>query len=139
MIGNGVGANMPHRFEFDFQHKILLTIMEGEIEGAEIQTIDEDMRARIVRMQPAVGISDLTGVTNFNVPGEIMRSAALRRPPFPPETPRFIVAPTDVLYGMSRMYELVADRPHGKLQVVRTREEALSTLGIPNPKFEPIG
>jgi hypothetical protein len=90
-------------------------------------------------MQPAAGISDLTGVTNFNVPGEIMRSAALQPSPFPPETPRFIVAPTDFLYGMSRMYELVADRAQGKLQVVRSREEALSALGILNPKFESIG
>jgi hypothetical protein len=111
---------MPHHFEFDFEHKILLTVMEGEIQGPEIQTIDQDMRARIVRMQPAAGISDLTRVTNFNVPAEVMRSAALQPSPFLPETPRFIVAPTDVLYGMSRMYEPggrspawhVAGRPH---------------------------
>jgi hypothetical protein len=138
MIGNSLGANVPHHFEFDFEHKILLTVMEGEVQGAEIPSIDQEMRARIVRMQPAAGISDLTGVTNFNVPGQTMRSAALQPPPFPPETPRFIVAPTDFLYGMSRMYELVADRPHGKLQVVRSREEALSALGLSNPKFEPI-
>jgi hypothetical protein len=129
---------MPHHFEFNFEHRILLTVMEGEIEGLEIQTIDQDMRGRIVRMQPVAGISDLTGVTHFNVPGEIMRAAALQPSPFPPETQRFLVAPTDVLYGMSRMYELVADRPHGKLQVVRTREEALSALGISNPEFQPI-
>ena len=129
---------MPHHFEFDFAHRILLTFLEGEIQGPELETIDQDMRARIVRVQPAAGISDLSGVTNFNVPGEILRAAALHPPPFPPETPRFIVAPTDVLYGMSRMYELVADRLHGMLQVVRTREEALSALGISNPKFEPI-
>lgn len=129
---------MPHHFEFDFQNKILLTVMEGEIQGPEISTIDQDMRVRIVRMQPAAGISDLSGVTNFNVPSPIMRAAALRPPPFPPETPRFIVAPTDVLYGMSRMYELVADRPHGKLQVVRSRLEALSALRVSNAKFDPI-
>ena len=129
---------MPHHFEFDYEHKILLTVMEGEIRGFEISTIDQDMRARIVRMQPAAGISDLTGVTDFNVPGQIMRSAALQPSPFPSEIPRFIVAPTDVLYGMSRMYELVADRPHGKLQVVRNRQEALSALGVSNPKFDPI-
>lgn len=129
---------MPHHFQFDFEHKILLTVMEGEIEGLEISTIDQDMRERIARMQPTAGISDLTGVTNFNVPGPIMRAAALQPAPFPPETPRFIVAPTDVLYGMSRMYELVADRPHGKLQVVRSRQEALSALGVSNAKFDPI-
>ena len=129
---------MPHHFEFDFEHKILLTVMEGEIQGFEISAIDHDMRAHIVRMQPAAGISDLTGVTNFNVPGNIMRSAALQPAPFPADTPRFIVAPTDVLYGMSRMYELVANRPDGKLQVVRNRQEALSALGVSTAKFDPI-
>ena len=127
---------MPYHFEFDFEHKILLTVMEGEIQGVEISTIDQDMRDRIARMQPAAGISDLSGVTNFNVPSPIMRAAALQPAPFPPETRRFIVAPSDFLFGMSRMYELVADRPEGKLRVVRSREEALAALGVPNPRFE---
>lgn len=138
ILGTCLGRLMSHHFEFDFEHRILLTVMEGEIQGVEISTIDKDMRARIVRMQPAAGISDLTGVTDFNVPGQIMRAAALQPAPFPPETPRFIVAPTDVLYGMSRMYELVADRPEGKLQVVRSRQEALSALGVSDARFDPI-
>src|SRR5579863_3228176 len=129
---------MPYHFEFDFEHKILLTVMEGEIQGVEISTIDQDMRDRIARMQPAAGISDLSGVTNFNVPSPIMRAAALQPAPFPPETPRFIVAPADVLYGMSRMYELIANRPDGKLQVFRSRQEALSALAISHAKFDPI-
>lgn len=127
---------MPHHFEFDSEHRILLIVMEGDIDGDEIQTIDREMRQQIVNMQPAAGISDLTAVRNFNVPGEIMRSAALQPAPFPPQTPRFIVAPTDLLFGMSRMYELVADRPAGKLQIVRRREEALEAIGARNPRFE---
>lgn len=127
---------MPHHFAFDDEHKLLLVVMEGDIDGAEIVAIDEEMRARIARMQPKAGISDLSLVRNFNVPAEVMRSAALRAAPYPPETPRFIVAPSDLLYGMSRMYELVANRPAGKLEVVRSREEALKRLGISNPKFE---
>ena len=129
---------MPHHFEFDFEHKILLTVMEGEIQGFEIAIIDRDMRERILRMQPAAGISDLSGVSHFNVPGKIMRAAALQPAPFPPETPRFIVAPTDVLYGLARMYELVANRPQGQLHVVRSRQEALSALSLSNAQFGPI-
>ena len=83
---------MPHHFAFDDEHKLLLVVMEGDIDGAEIVAIDEEMRARIARMQPKAGISDLSLVRNFNVPAEVMRSAALRAAPYPPETPRFIVA-----------------------------------------------
>ncbi|HTT17871.1 MAG TPA: hypothetical protein VMG82_02935 [Candidatus Sulfotelmatobacter sp.] len=86
--------------------------MEGEIDGPEIQTIDHEMRVVIAHTQPSAGISDLTGVTNFNVPSHVMRNAAMKQPPpFPADTPRFIVAPTDFLFGMMRMYELIADRP----------------------------
>ena len=127
---------MPHHFAFDDEHKLLLVVMEGDIDGEEIVAIDEEMRARIARMQPKAGISDLSLVQNFNVPAQVMRSAALRAAPYPAETPRFIVAPSDLLYGMSRMYELVANRPAGKLEVVRSREEALKRLDISNPKFE---
>lgn len=127
---------MPHHFEFDHRHGILLTVMEGDIDGAEVQIIDQEMRKRIARTKPSIGISDLTGVTNFNVPGHIMRAAALQPPPFPAETPRFIVASNDVVFGMSRMYELFADRPAGILTVVRSREKAFSLLGIADSKFE---
>lgn len=127
---------MPHHFEFDYEHRILLIVMEGDIDGQEIWEIDKNMRERIVRMKPGAGISDLSGVAAFNVPSHIMRSAALQDPPFPADTPRFIVAPTDLLFGMSRMYELVANRPAGRLQVVRSRAEALNAIGAQNPKFE---
>lgn len=127
---------MPHHFEFDDEHKLLLVVMKGDVDGAEIVAIDQEMRARIIRLQPAAGISDLSLVQNFNVPAQVMRSAALQAAPYPPETPRFIVAPSDLMYGMSRMYELVANRPAGKLEVVRSREEALARLRISNPNFE---
>lgn len=112
--------------------------MEGDIDGSEIKEIDRKMREQIARTDPAAGISDLTGVRNFNVPSEIMRAAALRPAPYPPETRRVIVAPSDLLFGMSRMYELVADRPAGILQVVRCMEEALAAIGVLTPKFEPL-
>jgi hypothetical protein len=41
-----------------------------------------------------------------------------------------------LIYGMSRMDELVANRPAGKLEVVRSREEALKRLSISNPTFQ---
>jgi hypothetical protein len=63
------------------------------------------------------------------------RPAALPDP-YPPGTSRFVVAPVDYLFGIARMYELVANRPNTKLKVVRSREEVFAILGIQNPKFE---
>ena len=129
---------MPHHFEFDSEHKILLTVLEGEIQGPELLAIDDDMLKRIERMHPAAGICDLTGVTNLNVQAAVLRTAALQPEPYPSEALRFIVAPTDVLYGMARMYELVGNRPNGQMHVVRSRQEALSALSASNAEFGPI-
>jgi hypothetical protein len=128
---------MPHHFKFEPEHRILLTVVEGDIDGSEIQTIDREMRAAIDRTRPSAGISDLTAVSNFDVPSQIMRNAALQQPPpFPADTPRFIVASSDFLFGMMRMYELIANRPLGKLMVVRCMEDALATIGVSNARFE---
>ncbi len=128
---------MPHHFEFDAEHKILRVVLEGHIDGPETIQIDQEMRAEIQQTAPKVGISDLTGVTSFDVPGDIIRSLARQKPaPFPPETPRFIVASSDLLFGMMRMYELAADRPEGKLTVVRRMEDVLALLGVQAVRFE---
>lgn len=92
------GRVVPHHFEFDAEHRILLVVMEGDIDGPEIIQIDREMRAQIQLTQPLVGISDLTAVTRFNVPGEIIRSLAGQKPaPFPPETLRFMRHPISSL------------------------------------------
>ena len=128
---------MPHHFKFDRDHRILLIVVEGDIDGPEVQTIDREMRAAIIRTQPLAGISDMTAVKNFVVPSDILRDAARRQPPpFPVETPRFIVASSDFLYGMMRMYELTAYRPEGKLSIVRRLDDALAAIGVSIAHFE---
>jgi hypothetical protein len=129
---------MAHHFEFDAENKILLLVLEGEVEGHEIREGNKEIRKHVERLKPVAGISDFTGITKFNVTSDLMRSAALQPSPYQEETPRFIVAPTDYLFGMARMYELVADRPKAMLKVLRTREAALAALGVKNAKFEPV-
>lgn len=127
---------MPYHFEFDPEHSVLLVILEGAVTDREIQKINTDIRAHAGELNPSGGISDFSAVTTFSVSGHTMRTAAREPSPYPEKTPRFIVAPRDALFGMARMYELFADRPLGKLKVVRSRNEALAALGVQNPKFE---
>ena len=130
---------MAHHFEFDFRNRILLVVLEGEVRGEEMVSINDDIRKHVESFHPLAGISDFTDITKFNVPSHSMRTAALEPSPYPEETPRYIVAPSDYLFGMARMYEMIADRPEGKLRVVRTREEALAEIGVRDGKFEPLG
>src|SRR5579863_5359391 len=103
-----------------------------------MRTINDAIRARVSELNPHAGISDFSTVTTFSVASRTMRTAALQPSPYPQETPRFLVAPRDELFGMARMYELIADRPMNMLKVVRSREDALAALGIQNPKFESL-
>jgi hypothetical protein len=126
---------MPYHFEFDAYHKILLIVLEGDVVPKEVETFNDDIRRQVTELEPSGAIADFSPVTSFNVAGEALHKAAMQPAPFPAETPRFIVAPTDYLFGMARMYELAADRPQERLKVVRSMKEALTRLGVQEPHF----
>ena len=126
---------MPYRFEFDVEHKILLIVLEGEMVARDVESFQGEIQKRVREFDPVGAIADFSAVTRFDAPGDALRKAALQPAPFPSTTPRFIVAPTDFLFGMARMYELAANRPNEMLKVVRSMAEALNGLGVQNPTF----
>jgi hypothetical protein len=127
---------MPYYFEFDPEHRILLVVLEGDVVEREMLKINGDIKAHVTDLNPSAGISDFSAVTTFAVASHTMRLAALQPSPYDEQTPRFIVAPRDHLFGLARMYQLIGSRTRAKLQVVRSREEVFSALGVQNPKFE---
>ena len=124
------------RYEFDSQHKILLLVVEGDVGDEEIVAANEQIARYVSLLRPRAGISDLSGITAFNVSVNAMRTAAAQPVPYPEETAWFIVAAKDHVFGMARMYEMVGSRDN--LKVVRSRQEALAALGVEKPAFEPV-
>ncbi len=55
-----------------------------------------------------------------------------------PERPRVLVAGSDYLFGLARMFQMLSDISRPRLSVVRTTKQALDLLGVANPQFEPI-
>lgn len=129
---------MPHHFEFDSEHKILRLVLEGDIEGEEFVRLNAELRACVQKLRPLAGITDGGSITNFNVSSQTLRSASLEGSPYPGATPRYIVASTDYLFGLARMYELIGNHSDGSLQVVRKIDEALAALGAAKAKFERV-
>lgn len=127
---------MPHHFEFDAARKILLVVLEGEVGNKELRKIYHELKGLVGEVVASAGVMDLSEVTTFAVDSSTIRWLAGAPPSFPEELPRFIVAPKSEIFRMSRMYELIANRP--ALQVVRTREAALAALGVPDPRFEEL-
>jgi hypothetical protein len=109
---------MPHHFEF--------------------VRLNDAIHTQAERFQPLAGITDGTTLGNFNITTQTLRSVAMQGSPYPTAIPRYIVAPSDYLFGMARMYELVGNHSEGKLQVVRSLEEALTDLGVTDAKFERV-
>jgi hypothetical protein len=113
-------------------------VLEGDIEGEEFVRLNAELRACVQRLGPLARITDGGGITNFNVSSRSLRSVALEGSPYPAATPRYIVASTDYLFGLARMYELMGNHSDGALQVVRKIEEALAELGAAKAKFERV-
>ena len=122
---------MRHRVEFDRDREILLLIVDGDVRDADIDTIGICLRLGVAEFNPSAGITDFSGVTSFEVSADCMSWAARNASPFRNLTPHFIVAPSDHVFGLSRMFQILRNRP--ALYVVRSREEALEALDIPNP------
>jgi len=128
---------MAGHFEFDAQHKILLLVVEGDAGDEVIVSANERIAQQVNHLHPRAGISDLSGITGFNVSSKAMRMAAAQPAPYPEGTEWFIVAAEDHIFGMARMYEMAGSR--NNLKVVRSRQEALAALGVEKPIFKRVG
>lgn len=87
---------------------------------------------------PCGGIVDFAAVENIEISAGDVRSISCRPAAFPAGMPRVFVAPRPVVYGMSRMYQIIRDDLAGDLHVVHTLEEANALLGLKSPAFKTI-
>jgi hypothetical protein len=130
---------MPYRFDFEYTHHVLCCTFKGRITDRDLRQFHHDARRVVQRIDPHVAIVNFRPVTAFDVSSGAMRSLARSEPLMPDKTrPRFIVAPADLTFGMSRMYQIVGEITRPDLHVVRTRQEALSAIGLEDTKFQKI-
>ncbi len=121
---------MSYHFEFDSGSRIHLAVVQGRINDSELQELYFEMQKR-----PLIGILDLTGVTDFDVRSETIRGLANLPPTAQSPRLRAVVAPTDSLFGIVRMFQLRGAATRERLHIVRTLREALELLGVSSPQF----
>jgi len=73
-------------------------------------------------------LTDLTKVTDYKISTMELKKLGKIEDPFSLSSLRVVVAPTDLLFGMVRMYEFSGELRHPKVYTVRTIEEALRIL-----------
>ncbi len=130
---------MPYRFAYEPTYHVLCCTFRGRVTDAYLRQFHRDAARVVQHTHPRAAIINFRRVTAFDVTGGAMWSMARSDPPMPDMSkPRFIVAPADLAFGMSRMYQLIGETARPELRVVRTREEALSAIGVEAPNFQKI-
>jgi hypothetical protein len=130
---------MPYHFEFDRNHRILLTVVSGEYTDEEQLSINTDIRRHATALNPIAGIGDMSAITACLVTPASIQIAARESSPYDVGVKRFLVAPGDHVFGMSRMYQMTGKESRTSMRIVRTRDEALEELGVADASFEPVG
>ena len=123
---------MPMHFKVDLELGIVVTSVEGDVS-------DEDVirHAQALLADPAVhGLNellDVSGREEISVSTGTVKAAArlLReRGENRPGGRLAILADSDPVFGMARLYQAHRDHPHGEIGVFRDRRKALDWLGV---------
>jgi hypothetical protein len=130
---------MSYHFDFDSTNRILRCRFNGHVTGDEFGDYLQVVAEYVARTRPRGGVTDLSAVTSFDVTFEKIRALANRPPAVSLKGhPRVIVASSDHVFGLARMFEAEAEVTRPNLHVVRTLREARAILGVEELHFEPI-
>jgi hypothetical protein len=124
--------------ELDTKNNILRVTLEGRVIDGTLLDAQTAAAKCVASIGPCRGIVDLSKVTEFDVSSELMREQESTPSPFPTGYMRVMVAPTDVIYGMYRMMQIVCEQTRPDLRVVRTLDEAYRLLQVEAPEFVPL-
>ncbi len=130
---------MSYQFDFDSTHRILRCRFAGRVNDEELKEYYLTSQKYVALTNAAAGITDFSGADAVEVSPNTIRDLAALPPLMPePNQIRCIVAPTDKVFGLARMFELHGEDTRANFHVVRTMKEALAILGLQGPKFSPI-
>jgi hypothetical protein len=130
---------MSYRFDYDPRSGLLQGCLEGRVTSEDLLDYYRlaTKCARIKR--PRSGITDMSGITSFEVSPQTVREIAAKTPVIPDtDLLRVIVAPAPDVFGMARMFESQGEATRPNLHVVRSYKEALVIVGVQDPQFEPV-
>ncbi len=136
----GWGARVAYFLEFDPVNRILCCRMEGQVTEAEFVEYYGEAVELAAQLQPRAWITDLCGVTSFEVSSRAISDQAGQPPVLSdPSAPRVVIARSPSLFGVARMFQLRGQQTRPNLHVVHTHAEAWEILGLKQaPHFDPI-
>jgi len=128
----------PCTLQYDSVHAVLLLVWHGDLVDellVEGHTIGQQA---IAKFKPSAIVSDFSEVTSFKVSSQCVQGLAMLEPVALRDQPLVIVAGSEHIYGMARMYEILNDARRVGLSVVHTLAEAYAIIDLADPQFEPV-
>lgn len=130
---------MPFHFSIDSVHGILHCQFSGELNDKSLMDYYARARHHARTLNPQIGLLEFKDITSVSISTAVLAFLADSAPAFPDASkPRVMVAPTDLIYGKCRAFEIMGGGSRPRLHIVRTLEEAYAVLGVSDPQFEPL-
>lgn len=131
---------MPFRFEFDAPNKILLMRFEGRLTKESALELYQAIRTHSTGTDAGAGIWDFSSTTEVALTVEFLRLMVDLEPAMPDgaKRPRLAIPPPTAGLSILRMLEVMVQVTRPRFKVVHSMEEALATLGVQSPHFEPL-
>ena len=131
---------MPISYQINKQESLIISRHDGEISDKElIDTYDglfqNDDAKKCLKI-----LVDLRATMSTERSADALRTIADRVRIFhgnsPERTKTAIIAPRDLSFGLSRMYEAYSDEDHEEVMVFRDAQKALHWIGVAPNVFE---
>src|SRR5215469_27400 len=120
---------MPVQVAVDRDRKLVITSYSGEVNDADVARQISEIKRSAPYSPEYSAITDFTEVIQFNISLDQIRHVAETESPLA-KSKRVMVAPADVAYGTSRMFQALSSNTRPNITVVRTLAEAYQLLGV---------
>jgi hypothetical protein len=128
---------VPYRYEIDPVNKVLRAVFEGALTDDVLREYYHTAPGVVASVQAVTFIADFSAVTSEEITSNVIRELAHSPPLIRDPTPRAVIALSDYVYGMVRMFQMLGEKRE-MLYVVRSMSEAREVLGLPELHFVPL-
>jgi hypothetical protein len=123
-------------FEYDEANKIFAIRVMGTVTDDVFRAVYASTPRHVEGREIRAALIDLSTITGFDVTAAAIRQVSAQQPPIADPTPRYVIATEAHIFGMARMFQIVASRGRDRLHVVRSVKDAHDALGLAAPRFE---
>ena len=120
---------MPSSYFIDPVRRLVIISADGVMLGSELLAEQRHLASEPLFERDFSQLFDLTQVTEARVTAEDVRAMAAATA-FGPKARRALIVSEPLVYGLSRMFQLLLDERGGTLRIFTDRSEAEAWLGL---------